>query len=391
MTTHDHSDADGAWLATLTVLYVEDDATTRELLSHFLRRRVGRLVIATDGAEGLERFRAERPAMVVTDLQMPKLDGLAMAEEIRRLDANVPIVIATAFEEIGYLRRSIDADVDRYVTKPIDADKLDAALRACARRLRAEAALAREREGKLESLRAHEREALGLLAGGMAHDFNNLLQVVLGNVSLAASLAKPGTDLRELIDEALVSTQHASELGHQLRTLADGAFAQLRARRVEPTLRAVLAGELANWRTRLKLDLPHDLPAVAHDAELLGRAFGQLTRNALEAMAGEGVLSVGGAVRQLADGEVAPLPAGAYLALTFRDTGPGLTPEVHARAFDAYFSTKPRGGVRGMGLGLALCLAIVRKHGGLVTAESPPGGGALFTVLLPALPPEATA
>ena len=69
-----------------------------------------------------------------------------------------------------------------------------------------------------------------------------------------------------------------------------------------------------------------------------------------------------------------------YLKAT---AGPGIAPEVLPRIFDAYFSTKPRGNIRGLGLGLSLCLAIVRKHRGLVTATSTPGAGAEFKVLLP--------
>lgn len=380
-------DPESAWLATLTVLYVEDDEITRELLGHFLRRRVGRLLEAADGAEGLALFRAERPTLVITDVQMPRMDGLAMAEQIRRLDARVPIVVTTAFEHVDYLRRSIEVGVDRYVTKPVDTDKLDAALAACARHLRAEALLASERRRELEAALAHGHEALGLFAAGMAHDFNNLLQCILGNVSLARQLAPPGGDLRDLLGDALTATEQTVELGRRLLTLSEGWYVDRREGPVEPTLRAALATALGGSGTALRLELPTALPALPHDAELLGRALGQLARNAREAMADAGVLTVGGAMRHLSEGEQPPLPAGAYVALSFRDTGPGIAPDVLPRIFDPYFSTKPRGDVRGMGLGLALCAAIVRKHRGLVSVASPLGGGAQFTVLLPTFRP----
>ena len=204
-------DADEAWLATLTVLYVEDDEITRAQLARFLRRRVGRLVEAADGADGLERFRAERPDFVITDVEMPKMGGLAMSEAIRRLDPTIPIVVITAFEEVGYLRRSIDAGVDTFVTKPVDVDKLEGVLTALARRLRAETLVARERERELSMREARKREALGMLAAGMAHDFNNMLAVVLANLDLAASSVIPGTEAAELLDEALDESFPASD------------------------------------------------------------------------------------------------------------------------------------------------------------------------------------
>lgn len=384
-------DLDRAWLLTLTVLYVEDDETTREQLGRFLRRRVGRLVEAADGAEGLARYRTEHPALLITDIQMPNLDGLALAEEIRRQDAGFPIVVTTAFEQIGYLQRSIDAGVDKYVTKPVDTDKLEAALLACARRLRTEALLAHERERALEALRAHEREAIGLLAGGLAHDFNNLLQAIIGGVALGIPLAQPGSELRELLEDALKACLEAGALGGRLLTLCETWPANLSTAPVGPTLRAALATALAGSDTRLRLELPEELPAIPHDAELLGRAFGQLAQNAREAMAGRGLLTVSARLQQLADGEVPSLAAGAYLAVSFKDQGPGIAPQILPRIFDAYFSTKPRGSVRGMGLGLSLSLAVLRKHRGLITAASRPGAGAELTVFLPTSGPDGLA
>ncbi len=374
---------DEAWLSTLTVLYVEDDETTRVQLARFLGRRVGRVVEASNGKEGVACFHTARPSLVVTDIEMPEMDGLTMTEEIRRLDPNVPIVVTTAFEQVSYLRRAIDAGVDKFVTKPVDVDKLETVLAACAHHLRAEAFLVRERERELSAREAQKREALGLLAGGMAHDFNNLMQVVLANIDLATSLVSPGTEVSEFLNAALAASTRAAQLGMDLLTLSEGMFLDVRARRLESTLTSAL--DIRGLKVRV--DLPPELPEVRHDAELLGRAFQQLAQNAHEATGDSGVLSVAGKSRHLVEGEVPPLIAGEYVELTFLDNGPGIRPEILPRIFDPYFSTKARGAVRGMGLGLSLCLAIVRRHCGHVTASSPEEGGTLFTVLLPTFAP----
>jgi signal transduction histidine kinase len=375
-------DANEAWLATLTVLYVEDDASSRAQLARFLRRRVGRLVEASNGAEGLEQFKACRPDLIVTDIEMSGMDGLSMVEAIRRVDPEVPIVVTTAFEQVDYLLRSIDAGVDKYVAKPVDVDKLEAALLAIAHRLRAESLLAREHERELSAQEAHRREALGLLAAGMAHDFNNMLTAVLANVDVASSIVGPRTEASEFLQAALDVTRQAVELGRHLHTLSSGVFLHLRLAPIEPTLRSALA--IAG--SRLRVELPPELTpqlSVWHDPDLLGRAFEQLVQNAHEATGGSGVLSVSVGPRRLTEGEVPPLAAGEYLQLTFLDSGPGIPADILPRIFDPYFTTKPRGAIRGMGLGLALCLAIVRKHRGHVLAATPEGGGAQFTVLLP--------
>ena len=85
----------------------------------------------------------------------------------------------------------------------------------------------------------------------------------------------------------------------------------------------------------------------------------------------------------LPDGNLANLPPGPYLRLRFQDTGPGIPAEHLPMLFEPYFSTKVRGRQRGMGLGLALCEATLRRHGGAITVESLPGQGATFLLYLP--------
>ena len=126
-----------AHLKSLTVLYVEDEGTTREIGSLFLSRIVGVLITANNGEEGLKAYREHNPDIVITDIQMPIMDGLEMLREIRTLDNDrlVPAIILTAFEEIEFLKRSIDLDTYRYVVKPIDVIKFNESLQECACRL----------------------------------------------------------------------------------------------------------------------------------------------------------------------------------------------------------------------------------------------------------------
>jgi diguanylate cyclase (GGDEF)-like protein len=129
------SESDREYLKTLSVLYVEDDNETRICIERILRPRVGTLVSAVNGARGLEAYHTLHPDIVITDILMPIMDGLSMAQQIRTVDQNIPIVVITAFEQTDYLLRSIDIGVDRYVIKPVMIDRLMAALADCAHRL----------------------------------------------------------------------------------------------------------------------------------------------------------------------------------------------------------------------------------------------------------------
>lgn len=136
MKTFDENDQ--AFLKGLTLLYVEDEEQVRTQFVRFLSRLVGKLLVARDGEEGLAIYHEQAPHMILTDILMPVRDGLEMAREIRAVDRKIPIILLTAFEQIDYLKNSINIGVDKYVTKPVDGLHLQQTLLECARRLRLE-------------------------------------------------------------------------------------------------------------------------------------------------------------------------------------------------------------------------------------------------------------
>jgi PAS domain S-box-containing protein len=113
-----------AVLKSLSLLYVEDDEATREELALMLEPWVGALYVATDGQAGLDLFKAKRPDIVLTDIQMPRVSGLAMSAEIKRIAPDQTIVVISAYNDVEYLFRAIELGIDQYVTKPINVERL---------------------------------------------------------------------------------------------------------------------------------------------------------------------------------------------------------------------------------------------------------------------------
>ena len=111
-------------LRSMHILVVEDDRFAREQLSVLLSRFAARLTTAADGAEGLEIFKYERPDIVVTDINMPHLNGLDMAQAIKAMDSATPVILVTAHSDTQFFLRSIEISIDGYVVKPINADSL---------------------------------------------------------------------------------------------------------------------------------------------------------------------------------------------------------------------------------------------------------------------------
>jgi len=137
---------DREFLKTLTILYVEDDEEIFVQTTQFLSRYCANMLTARNGKEGLDAYTTNTPDIIITDIQMPVMDGLTMVEEIRKCDSNVPIVMITAFERPDYLLRAIEANIDKCVSKPTLISKLIDSLTFCAHRLRTE----RERQQLLD-------------------------------------------------------------------------------------------------------------------------------------------------------------------------------------------------------------------------------------------------
>lgn len=140
-TANAHEDPDLVYLKSLTVLYVEDEDDIRDQLCVFLKRRCRKVYTAANGKKGLEAFQKYQPNIIITDILMPIMDGLKMAEHIREMRPNIPIIVITAFEEPRYFHRAIELGVHQYVSKPVKLNILEEALIKSARILRAEAAL----------------------------------------------------------------------------------------------------------------------------------------------------------------------------------------------------------------------------------------------------------
>lgn len=117
------------------ILVIEDEYPMRRALEDALVAEGYRVVMAVDGAEGLERARSERPDLILLDVMLPKVDGFAVASELRRVGNTVPILLLTAKGGVRDRVTGLDAGADDYLAKPFSPEELLARIRALLRRV----------------------------------------------------------------------------------------------------------------------------------------------------------------------------------------------------------------------------------------------------------------
>jgi two-component system cell cycle sensor histidine kinase/response regulator CckA len=242
--------------------------------------------------------------------------------------------------------------------------------------------LARRAEARLAG--GSRLETVGRLAGGIAHDFNNLLTAILGGVEAARGVGLPDAALVEL-DQVQAAARRGAELVKNLLAFARQQTLLPRVVALNEVVAGTiqLLGRSLSGRVVLEFALEQPGRLVKVDPAQLGQVVMNLALNARDAMPEGGRLRIGTGHRLVLrpEGEGrASLPPGRYAVLEVADSGQGMPPEVMARIFDPFFSTKGSGGT---GLGLATVQGIVAQSGGHITVESTPGQGTCFRIYLP--------
>lgn len=237
-----------------------------------------------------------------------------------------------------------------------------------------------ERKKATENLiKLQKLESLGLLAGGIAHDFNNLMSGVFGNIDLAVE-ANSQPEVANFLNRALRSMSRAQSLTRQLLTFSKGGDPVKKTQPLEPVVRDATTFALSGSGVSHHFLLPPDLWQCSFDANQISQVIDNIVINARQAMPGGGTVTISAENRHV-DSEPHGLEPGQYVCLSIADRGSGIPREIISKIFDPFYTTKSTG----QGLGLATSFSIVKRHGGIIEAESPPGEGATFKIYLPAV------
>jgi len=405
-----------------TLLVIDDSPSARFVVQSTLESRDYQVYTAEDGEAGLEMVAEVGPELILLDINMPGLNGF---EVCRLLKANP----ATAEIPVIFLSANGDADskvcgfacggID-FVTKPFQADELLARvsthlnLQSVQRHIldknrELETLLADVKQLQSQLIQSEKMASLGTMAAGVAHEINTPIGYVNSNFSTLETYI---TELFELLalyqsvevnlsDPALVEAIQAKKQAIDFAYLHDDLPDLIKESRqglarVTSTVLNLKNFSHAGTGEKVWCDLQVELDntlgvawnEIKHKAEIvreytpvpqvyavlshIGQVLMNLLVNATHAIEKSGTIWV----RTGCDER--------WVWVDIQDSGAGMLPEIQARIFDPFYTTKPLG--QGTGLGLSLSLGIIEKHQGRIQVTSAPGRGSTFRVMLPRQP-----
>jgi len=389
----------------LRVLIVEDDFLVGEKLRGILES-LGHVVVgeAADGGEAVELTRTLKPDIVMMDVHLPTLDGIAAARRIAET-CPTPVVALTAYESTDLIAGAGEAGIGYYLVKPATAQEIERSLNIAVarfedlkklRRLNTQLQAEIAERKRMEQELARSNADLEAFAYTVSHDLQEPLRMVSSFMTLLKK-----EYYKELNDEAqtyiVYAMDGATRMSNMIQALLEHARISTRGQPFALTdCEALLAQVLRDLQPQIvetNAVISHDpLPEVMADAMQLGRVFQNLISNALKFQwktgPGQSAQGEGAHTHQPRVHISAQLKEVGTAEWRFcvKDNGIGIPPAHTQHIFQVFKRLHTREEYEGTGIGLANCKKIVERHGGRIWVESNPAEGCTFYFTLPQHP-----
>jgi signal transduction histidine kinase len=367
----------------LKILYVEDDKDIRDNIFTYLSRRIETVLVAEDGEIGLELFKIHRPDLVISDIRMPKLDGIEMSKRIKSIDPDVSIIIMSAFSDVNYLLDSINIGIDQYIIKPMDFTILQSAISRCEKiiRLRTENELQKfdllRSKEKAEAANRIKERFVKVVAHDLKSPFVSILQL-LELIKINPAIERD-PNLSDLLDKII--TKSKSQL-QMIDDLLDQKRLESEEFMIRPELFAPLKvikeasndyeEIMENKRIQLSILIPEDFQIFA-DKNLFREVIKNLISNSIKfSHRGSKI-------------HIYYVPDRPEHTICVEDFGIGLNPELLKKILTENSPPNSLGteGEKGTGMGIDFVKSIVKAHQGQFQIDSIPNQGTKFYIYFP--------
>ncbi|MEK7406274.1 MAG: response regulator [Acidobacteriota bacterium] len=374
------------------ILIIDDEEAARYGIARALASQGYLLEQAEDGTTALEKIGAFRPDVVVSDINMPGIDGISLLRHVNRQPEPPLVVLVTAYGSEEMAVEALRAGAHNYLPKPFEVEELRFVIAGAVEKKR----LLRElKDAQTALVQAEKMASLGRLVAGVAHEVNTplgALQSCVGTIQRAAEKISTwcgdqppaaAAQIQASVEAlAAAAAQSRAACGRihaivsELRQFAQLDRADFQRARIQDGLESTIRLLRHEFGEQIRVVTDYgELPEIDCAPRQLNQLFMNLLLNAKEAIgqaAGAGVIRI----RTWAEDD--------SVKVEVSDNGCGIPPENLDKIFDPGFTTKTAR--VGTGLGLPICFQIARAHQGRIEVTSKPGEGAAFTVTLPVKP-----
>ena len=370
------------------ILIVDDEESICRVLSIALTDSGYQVLTAKNGEEALCIFRERQTPIVLTDIKMPGMDGVQLLRKIKEENPDTEVIMITGHGDMELAIQSLKFDATDFITKPINTEALEIALKRANEKITLKTKL-REYTENLEQLveektkrlvEAERLAAVGQTVAGLAHAIKN----ITGGLGGGMFVLEKGIELNNqkyLSQGCMMIKGNVTRVHEMALDLLNFAKERLPDFQLcDPNRPAQEAFDLILARgqehgVKLDIDLDETLKKVWLDPEGIHRCLLNVVTNGIDACSditssrGHGKVLIRSLKRE-----------GWAVEYQVIDNGCGMDEETQAKVFQNFFSTK---GSRGTGLGLMITKKIIDEHGGVITLESKKGQGAKVVIRLP--------
>jgi signal transduction histidine kinase len=368
------------------ILLVDDEADIREVLEIALEDLGYDVRVAADGEQALEIFQTHQPALVLTDIKMPSMDGIELLKCIKRENPECEVIMITGHGDMDLAIKSLKHEATDFITKPINVDALEISLKRAHEKIitrekltaytRSLEALIREKTELQDNL-----AALGLMIGSISHNIKGLLTGLDGGVYLVNA----GIEKKDM-ERVKEGWEIIEIMIDRIRTMAGDILLHTKQRKLErkpvelihftDEIAQMIAIRVAKQGITLVREFDTHAGTCELDAAYVNTALINILDNAIDACQ----KNADETDKQIRFSMQADQR---QVVFTVEDNGIGMDEAVREKLFTLFHSSKGR---KGTGLGLFIANKIVSEHGGSIQVVSTPGKGAKFTIKIPKRP-----
>jgi signal transduction histidine kinase len=410
------------------ILIVDDELELERLIKQRLRKKIVakeiELIFVRNGKEALEKLQSDRQIdMVLTDINMPEMDGLTLLNKLREIDVTLKAVVISAYGDMKNIRTAMNSGAFDFITKPINFEDLTITINKTLKDVKdVRETLKQLQQAQLQLIQQEKMATLGQLVAGIAHEMNNPLSCIAGYAELSTEgvenlinhlrlyqekFPNPGLEIEQdaetikldyflqrlprMLSVMAESTDRLVTISNSLRTFSRGdTDAKVSANiheGIDSTL-MILQHRLKanNKRPEIQVIKDYgDIPSVKCYLGQLNQVFMNILANAIDACEESTQDRTFAEIQSNPNTIIIKTEVtedNQSVVIKIKDNGTGMSEEVKPRIFDQLFTTKSVG--QGTGLGLSISRQIVEEtHGGSLSCNSVLGEGTEFAIAIP--------